>query len=681
MRDHQDVAMLKPGRWERMTELRDEIMSIEKDYADLVQEEEDLKIDCEEAEMSAKDAKEELVEEQKESDDDDTEVNVEMLEQLQKDANEKEEAANQALVRLKAWQAEHQETMQRMQDNTRKLQRRLKSICATVRNEYSTSCLQEDFRAGLKELCRKPDEEEAEGIQDHATTNTPLPEDFNMDVYCISANDYLKIEGIKPSSDGPPNTFSKASDTQIPNLRAFVHSVTASFRENFTKAFVNTTSDMVDRVKLLAADASNIPGGRTSRRCQCIFESEMNSLEAKIKPIAEDFRRKSETRINSSLSPSLKTGAAKAQSSAMTTVTSWGSKSRRSKNERGPTKNGLYYSTYLAVARRDGAYVSKSAGQVDFNQEMCDPMEKEFGSDWQRVLDSSIKVFLRESEAKVLTLASSVDKAVISGLAQTGLDSARLSTMAGTASRSCTNALKSSFRSMNEVATNTQRELNRSLLPKVQARMKQGYSNTTSVPGGCGKFMRMKDALEGHANVAVHGMFDESTTELLKAVHDMVKQLSSMIAATSQTIAKTMEGVYSVCWDDQSDKAALLDPAMQQKVRECRDKLLPDLNKLRHTQDETMELVGIEREELDLDVMEVASWEKQNAEKLAAAIENNMLIDLCDSDDEAISATVARMPPAPSSTVRIKSDPGAYPSTSTVTPSLSSAKPAGTRFV
>ena len=128
--------------------------------------------------MSAKDAKEELVEEQKESDDDDTEVNVEILEQLQKDANEKEEAATQALVRLKAWQAEHQETMQRMQDNTRKLQRRLKSICATVRNEYSTSCLQEDFRAGLKELCRKPDEKEAEGIQDNATTNTPSTRGF-----------------------------------------------------------------------------------------------------------------------------------------------------------------------------------------------------------------------------------------------------------------------------------------------------------------------------------------------------------------------------------------------------------------------------------------------------------------------------------------------------------------------
>lgn len=200
MRDHQDVAVLKPGRWERMTELRDKIMSIEKDYADLVQEEEDLKIDYEEADMSAKDAKEELEEEQKESmevdDGEEAEVDVELLEQLQKTVDEKAEAAKQALVLLKSWQAQHQEQMQRMQDAIRKLQRRLKAICATVRNEYSTSCLQEDFRAGLKELCRKPDDEEAEGLQqENATTNTPLPDDFNMDVYCISGKFGIFLRG------------------------------------------------------------------------------------------------------------------------------------------------------------------------------------------------------------------------------------------------------------------------------------------------------------------------------------------------------------------------------------------------------------------------------------------------------------------------------------------------------
>jgi hypothetical protein len=176
-------------------------------------------------------------------------------------------------------------------------------------------------------------------------------------------------------------------------------------------------------------------------------------------------------------------------------------------------------------------------------------------------------------------------------------------------------------------------------------------------------------------------MFDESTIELMKAIDAMIKQLTAMISATSQIIAKTMESVYSVCWDDQSDKAAFIDPEMQQKVRECRDKLLPDLNQLRQKQDDTMRLVGIEREELELDVMEVASWETQNAKKLQEAIDNNELIDLCDSDDEETSnAHVARMPPQPSSTIRIKADPGAP--FNAITPSLSTQKQSSdTQFI
>lgn len=100
-------------------------------------------------------------------------------------------------------------------------------MCAGVRNEYSKRCLQEDFKSGLKELYRKDDEDDGDGdIGD----NTAIPDEFGLDVFCISANDYLKVMNIKPRRDGPPNTFSRASDTEIPQLRKYVHSITARFR-------------------------------------------------------------------------------------------------------------------------------------------------------------------------------------------------------------------------------------------------------------------------------------------------------------------------------------------------------------------------------------------------------------------------------------------------------------------
>ena len=96
-----------------------------------------------------------------------------------------------------------------------------------MRNEYSKRCLQEDFKSGLKELYRKDDDEDGDANNE---ANAAVPEEFLLDVFCISANDYLKVMNIKPRRDGPPNTFASASETEIPQLRSYVHSCTARFR-------------------------------------------------------------------------------------------------------------------------------------------------------------------------------------------------------------------------------------------------------------------------------------------------------------------------------------------------------------------------------------------------------------------------------------------------------------------
>jgi len=41
--------------------------------------------------------------------------------------------------------------------------------------------------------------------------------------------------------------------------------------------------------------------------------------------------------------------------------------------------------------RRNGVFVSTAAGSIDFNQELCDPLEKEFSADWQRVFNASLR--------------------------------------------------------------------------------------------------------------------------------------------------------------------------------------------------------------------------------------------------------------------------------------------------
>ena len=53
--------------------------------------------------------------------------------------------------------------------------------------------------------------------------------------------------------------------------------------------------------------------------------------------------------VASTLKPAVETGALRGQSAAMATVTSWGSKDRRTREDLGG--GGLYWSTYFATVR------------------------------------------------------------------------------------------------------------------------------------------------------------------------------------------------------------------------------------------------------------------------------------------------------------------------------------------
>lgn len=225
MRDHADVAQREPGRWERMSELATSLTDLEKELNDRLLEEEDLDAEIQEAEQQYNESKDDLDEVLKDNDDEsDIEIDEELLQNLRNVVKANKATFQQARQALQKFRADNQQAIDRDQAKCSKMQKELKTMCAAVRNEYSKSCLQEDFRSGLKELYRKDDENDGSSNED---ADIALPEEFNMDVFCISSNDYLKLMKIKPSRDGPPNTFFNPVDTQIPQLRAFVHETTS----------------------------------------------------------------------------------------------------------------------------------------------------------------------------------------------------------------------------------------------------------------------------------------------------------------------------------------------------------------------------------------------------------------------------------------------------------------------
>mmetsp|Transcript_8989 Transcript_8989/g.17921 ORF Transcript_8989/g.17921 Transcript_8989/m.17921 type:complete len:1419 (-) Transcript_8989:154-4410(-) len=645
MRDHSDVAQEEPGRWEKMTELASEITSLEKQISDKLQEEEDLEGQVEEFKQQYQEAVADLTELREEAEDD--EIDEDQLVNLKAVIATAKSSFKQSTRDLAKWREDNTARIQHDQEKCDALQKQLKPLCAIVRNEYSKQCLQEDFRSGLKDLYKKDDGDDDDG--GGVDVNAALPEDFNMDVFGISANDYLKLMKIKPSRDGPPSCFSNAEDTQIPLLRAFVHTTTAKHCQDSVKTFVEQTNDLVEQMKLLCTDSNSDVSTGSARRMKQLHKSSVHSLTNQIKPIATQFKQVIDQKVSNSLASSLKTGARKGSQSAISTVVSWGSKSRRSKSERAPDKNGLYYSTYNAVARRDGVYTSKSAGAVDFNQELCDPMEKEFSTEWQSVLDSTIRRLLAESERKILDLSTSACQSFAQSLRSNGVAADRLGNMLNTANRSATTALKTSFTQMRSIARDAQRELSRELLPAVQEKMKSSYTAVKSAQGGPGVFERMKGAMVSNSQRAVNDMFDSAMDKLMKGIKALINRLERLLESTATIVGKSLENVFSICWDDNSDKTTLIDPQMQKLIQDCRNALLPELNRLQTIQGDACELLGIEREEVELDLVGVESLEQQLSRRVAEAEKNGNMLDLCDSDADV---------PAPKK-MAVKSEKGA----------------------
>ena len=61
------------------------------------------------------------------------------------------------------------------------------------------------------------------------------------------------------------------------------------------------------------------------------------------------------------------------------------------------------------TVRREGVYVSASAGSIDLNAELAEPMEASYTPAWQSIMDGVIRSLISESERQVVALCKQLD--------------------------------------------------------------------------------------------------------------------------------------------------------------------------------------------------------------------------------------------------------------------------------
>jgi hypothetical protein len=283
--------------------------------------------------------------------------------------------------------------------------------------------------------------------------------------------------------------------------------------------------------------------------------------------------------VDAVLRPAMENGSAKGQASAMQTVHSWGSKDRRTKEDRGG--GGLHFSTYEATIRRDGVYTSAKAGAIDFNQELCDPVEKSFMVGWERTMNTATANGLKLCEQRLLKASREATERVVAALTLKKLPKQHIEQASKTAERSIQTTVVETMQRVAAYANESQREINRQLLPEIQRRMNAGYEAARSVQRGQGTFGRIKDRVEGHAQVEMAAMFEEATREMLEKVHELIDALENQTTLLVTTVEKKFTEVYSGCWE-----RTAVDPKVAQQIRAARDAVTQRIVPLRQKLDE-----------------------------------------------------------------------------------------------
>jgi len=592
MRDHGDVARRIEGRWEKMEELQSQIEDTKRELNSLSAKkrlEKQIKV----ATKAVNDAEREIKKHRKaigasktqSSSDGESDPN-----QILKDLESILEDKKQELSSSEAALAEQKVKRPKLEEKSRLLQIDLQALAAIVRNEYSTERLQADFRSGYKELTVGDEvTDETDAAPQDSNTLDPLLDDSNIDVFCVSSNDFMKIV-----TGGQPTPFANPDDTQIPSLRKWVHNYTnASFR-SFSEDQVKKTSNYIDRVLLCVSSYEERSCGK---RFHEAFEKEMEKLLSSMTAIVQRFREKVQSEIDSTLRPSLQAGARKAKAKAVKTAASWGPRSRQSFDAEEPDcSKSLFWTTYAAVLKRKGNFESCTAGSISFNVDLYAPMLKEYSFSWTKITTRTMNKFLDEFKDDAEQCWTVYSDKIFQAFGSLGMKQDRLDSMRQATNDYCLSNLKDALDIMKEAAVKVQKNIHRRPLEIICDNMRPGYIAAAQVERGPGTFARMNKKLLEHTKEAARSMFDDAVEDTLQELDGLLDELTSSMDDAAQEISENSSAVCSVCWDD-DQKEDVMDPAIKRKISIAHRKLVQDLDRLCQDQKKCAEIIDLTGED------------------------------------------------------------------------------------
>ena len=157
-------------------------------------------------------------------------------------------------------------------------------------------------------------------------------------------------------------------------------------------------------------------------------------------------------------------------------------------------------------------------GEIDWNAELACPVEQSIMVGWEQTMNAKTNELLRTSCADLKREGRDATECIRVALEGEGLPAHAVGWAAQTAARKVELEVERKMVALQDFAMTRQRNINRQLQPQILEHMKPGYAAAYKAPAGKGRFDRMKTAVGTHADQAMKGMFEQTTTKMCAAL-------------------------------------------------------------------------------------------------------------------------------------------------------------------
>nr|XP_014344341.1 PREDICTED: nuclear GTPase SLIP-GC-like isoform X2 [Latimeria chalumnae] len=408
-----------------------------------------------------------------------------------------------------------------LERKTQEKRRVIGLTCVKARNTYSKQRIQREFSEGLQEMKRKfasimhkgdkknDNHEDIIGYRELLPSSEPQGngnddpyQESSLHVFTVSSTEFLKLRG-KFLRDGPPVVFNTEEETEIPALKSFAQQMALRRRTIAAEKLIRSVASLVSQVVTYLINQEESQEAQVQAMVLCCITELQNVLQQAAEECSQDIQKHF-----SDIEVLLNVGVDRAIATCEDTVRSWGC-------PESDAVGRFTYPVYKAICARLGFLILSSNKQIDFNQDLSEPLYKAISISWSLVFSIFLLKSLDQFKQSVLQILEKFFQEVKDKLHSISASTTVVVNVQNQQLIATNAELQNFVLDLETTITERQRDISRVLNSTVQKGMVPAYQ-ACGQQTGKGFFRRMKSLMCQHVHLHKSDIFNSASKKLME---------------------------------------------------------------------------------------------------------------------------------------------------------------------